>query len=237
MNKKLILLATGVLVALAFAALPSVAAAGEWECENLAGNACGAFSGTNNTIFALPTQDGSTAKIECTSNTISGSYATKTTGTIQILFHACTSGGLECHSTGQPNGTITTEVLPFDNVMLEATGATGFPNGTPGVLLTPNAASGRFETYICGGIITVHIQGNGLMGDVVKACGSETAANGNINLDFESVASGTQKWTKVTTTGAVFDLSALTTPSTTRTASEDGESPIQFPVATKITCP
>jgi hypothetical protein len=35
MNKKLILLATGVLVALAFSVLPSYAAAGEWEMREL----------------------------------------------------------------------------------------------------------------------------------------------------------------------------------------------------------
>jgi hypothetical protein len=83
----------------------------------------------------------------------------------------------------------------------------------------------------------VHIEGNGLIGDVTKECGSETAANGTIGLDFESVVSGTQKWTKIPTTGTVFDLSALTTPSTVHTASVDAKFSINFPVATKITCP
>jgi hypothetical protein len=235
MSKKLMLLATGALVALAFAALPSYAAAGEWECEKLNGAICGAFEGTNNTTTTL-TQDGSTTTVSCTSNTVNGSYTTLKTGSIQILFHGCTSGGLECHSANQPNGTITTEVLPLDNVMLEATNVGG-GGGTPGVLLTPNAATHQFATFTCAGIVTVHVEGNGLLGDVTKGCGEEVGANANITIDFESVASGTQKWTKITTTGTVFDLSALTTPSTTRTGSQDGEGSIHFPVATKLTCP
>lgn len=226
MSKKLMMLAAGALTVLAFAALPSMASAGVWECDDVTtGGACETFTGTNTTTTTL-SQDGSSTTVTCTSNEVHGAYTSTTTGTLQILFHGCTSG-LECHSPGQPNGTITTEVLTVHNVLLEA--------GTPGVLLTPGS-NGRFATFTCAGFITVHVEGNGLLGDLTRECNEVVGAGESSNLDFETVAAGTQKWTQVTTTGTHYDLSALTTPSTTRTGGQDGEGAIKFADETQITC-
>jgi hypothetical protein len=244
MRKKLILLAAGALAALAFAALPSAAmgAMEEWECETSTGAVCGTFSGTNNSTTVL-TEDGSALTVECTSNDVHGEYATKKTAqNVTILFHGCKSNffGGSCQSAGMPAGTIETFVLSAHNAMLEKTGASGFPNGTPGILLTPNA-SGDFATFECNsGFATVHVRGNGIMGDVTKECGKETAANTNITLDFATTAAGTQRWTKYETEGTAYDLSTLNTElfgNVTRTGGEDGSGSIHFANATKVTCP
>lgn len=244
MTKKLMLLAAGALAALAFAALPSAAMAGEWECETSPGGAnCGVFTGTNNTVTTLTEDQGNFGSVTCKKNESRGEYTSKTTAVnVTITFSECSSPVGECKS-GTTAGVIKTEDLVTHNVMLEATGVEGFLKGTPGVLITPNATTGLFAKFVCGsGILaaTIEVKGNGLMGDVTKECGSETAANGNIALDFESVATGTQKWTQVTTAGTKFDLTSTVTPSfgekTTKTASQDGEGSIHFAKATKITC-
>jgi hypothetical protein len=240
MSKKLMLLAAGALSVLAFAALPSGAVAGTWECETTGGAVCGTFSGTGTTTTTL-SEDGSALTVECSSNVSTGEYTTKTAAkNVTITFSGCKSNffGGSCNSAGQASGVIKTFDLTSDNVMLEATSVL-FPKGTAGVLLTPTA--GEFATFSCaGGIDTVHVQGNGIIGHVTKECGSETAAKTNIALDFETTAAGTQKWKQVTTAGTVFDLSALNTEpfgNTTRTSGQDGTGNIQFSSATKITCP
>lgn len=243
MSKKLMLLAAGALAALAFAALPSAASAfGEWECETGAGAVCGTFEGTNSTPTTL-TEDGSSLTVECTSNVTKGEYNEKKKGqNLTITFSGCASNffGGSCQSAGQASGVIKTFDLPFDNIMLEATNVAGFPKGTPGILITPNA-NGEFATFECaGGFATVHVKGNGLEGDVTKECGSSTAKNTNITMDFESVATGTQKWTQYETSGTIYDLSSLNTElfgNVTRTSSQDGSGSIHYGTETKITCP
>jgi hypothetical protein len=240
MSKKLTLLLAGALSALAFTALPSIASANEWECETNPGGAiCGSFHGTNNTVTTL-TQENGGETVECTGNSLTGEYTTKKTGeNLTIDFTGCHPRGNvngDCHSAGSPAKTIKTFDLDFHNILLEGT----VPGPAKlGILITPNTSNGEFATFVCEGVVTVHVKGNGLVGEVTKSCGAETPANTNITLDFESVAEGTQKWTQTETTGTRFDLIAATTffGTTENTASQDGSGSITFNSATKTTCP
>lgn len=233
MSKKLILLAAGALTVLAFAALPSIASAGTWNCETSAGAICGTFDGNNTTVTKLTIHE-SAENVECKKNEVDGEYKTKTTGeNLTITFKECQSTAFEgeCHSSGQASGVIKTFDLDFDNILIDA--------GTPGILITPNTANHELATFVCNGFVTVHVTGNGLIGDLTRACGSEVAAGVTSTLDFESLAAGTQKYTQITTTGEKFDLSSVKTffGTTTKTASQDGEGTITFPGAkTKVAC-
>lgn len=233
MNKKLTILAAGALTALAFAALPSVAAAGTWNCETTAAAICGTFDGTNKTVTKLTVHNSESEVIECSENTVHGEYKTKTTGeNLTITFHGCKAPGIgECNSPGQPAGTIKTFDLDFHNILIHA--------GTPGILLTPNTANKEFATFTCAGIATIHVAGNGVIGHLTRTCGTEAAKGALSTLDFDSVAPGTQKWTQITTTGEPFDLVSIKTffGTTTKTASQDGSGTITFPnSATKVIC-
>jgi hypothetical protein len=85
------------------------------------------------------------------------------------------------------------------------------------------------------------VRDTGIIGDVTTSCGNETAGGANITMDFESVVSGTQKWTQVTTTGTKYRLTAVETgvfaEATERTSSLDWSASLHFTTATKITCP
>jgi hypothetical protein len=233
MSKKLMLLVAGVLAALAFTALPSVASAGEWTCETETGAVCGTFSGTNETITTLTQHEGGST-VTCDSNSVHGSYTSSTTGTLSITFKHCTSSGAQCQSAGHTDGTITTFPLTFHNILIDKAGT------TPGVLITPNASNGEFATFTCGGIITAHVKGNGVIGDVTRECGETVDASEDITLDFESNPNteGVQKYMQVTEAGTKFDLLTSTTffGTTTRTSSQDGEGNIGFNEDTEITC-
>ncbi len=230
MSKKLVLLAL-VAASTASFVMPSMAAAGEWSLDG-----AGKIEGVNKTITTL-TQEGSATTVECTENAVVGKYTTAKTGEMSIAFGNCKSGLAKCNSAGLPEGVIETFPLTFHNVMLEATGAAGYPNGTPGILITPNSGNGEFATFTCGGFTVVHIKGNGLIGDLTRSCGTVVAAKANITMDFEAAVQGRQKWMTVTTAGTVYDLLVQTTPDTTRTGSLDGEIAVHLENDTTITCP
>jgi len=104
------------------------------------------FTGTGGTGTLSVTA--SSLIIHCTSSTSSGELSSSTT--IQnaiVTFHGCTnslSGG-ECHSEGQPSGTIKTNALHGTLVYLEA------GSSTTGVLLKP-ASGETFATIDCPSI-------------------------------------------------------------------------------------
>jgi hypothetical protein len=104
-------------------------------------------------------------------------------------------GPVHCTSAGQAAGTIRTEVLPIHNVMLHSNVA--------GFLIRP-AASGRLAHFVCGGIVTVEVKGNGILGKITKpAC--DTPSNTE-TVDFNATGHGKQEFTQVTTTGTVYNL-------------------------------
>ena len=228
MSKKLMLLALAAVSAVMFA-LPAAASANSWHITKAE-----KFTATGGkaTLTVDPIEAGeSVNEVECTSNSASGEYENTTTGkNLTITFTGCNSGGFPCTTPGQSSGTIKTTDLTFHNIMLEQS-----PKRIPGVLITSNA--GHFATFECIIVfIPVHIEvrGNGIVGEVEKECGTSSKEAG---LNFESVATGTQKYTQTETTGEKFDLtSTASNDNKTRTASEDATGTIKFGSSQTINC-
>lgn len=94
--------------------------------------------------------------IACTTVTGSGTFTSSTEGTIQLTTHACKAPlNINCTSSGQPAGTITTTSLPFH---LKTTLA-----GTPAMLITPN--SEHFASFVCSGLAAA-VGGNGIIAEI-----------------------------------------------------------------------
>jgi hypothetical protein len=229
----MILLALAAVSAVMFA-LPAVASAGTWELDGF-GKFTSAAGVTTLTQDPLNAEDKPT-EVTCKSSTGTGTYTSKTGGNeFTQTFKECTESlfGFSCTTAGQAAGTIKTTDLTFENIMIDSTAQKA--GGTPGILITPNA--GHFASFTCGGFIPVSVNGNGLIGDLTQPCGDVKAAGVARELNFDSVATGTQRYMQVTTAGTKFDLSS-TSSGTTRTASQDGEGKVTFAgAATTITCP
>lgn len=216
MSKKMMLLATA-LAALAFAALPAVASAGEpeVECNN---TACGAF-----TIAGGPAELARAAgpKINCGSVTGTGSYTTKTTGTIKLTFHTCKES-IFSTSCGT-SGTITTNELTFHNIYLTDS------KTTPGVLIT-----GVNVTFTCPSVFT-HVAVTGdVIGHLESAC---TKHPGNpLLLNFEKTTNGNQKYKHITGTGTTYDLDSSVNGDAFGTASQTGTGKVTLKEAPTVTC-
>jgi hypothetical protein len=197
MTKKMMLLALAAVSAAMFA-LPAVASAGSpiVECGT---SACGKFT-SHGGSSVLSTTGGVT--VTCSTNTGSGNLTTTTTGDIKFTFHGCTESvfGSECHSTGQPEGTIVTTEFLFHTTYLTD------DKKTPGVLVTP-AANEHFASFTCfGGFSNHEVKGNGVMGRLTApGCGG-TSATKSLTLSFEATSHGQQKYKQVTATGTSYDL-------------------------------
>jgi hypothetical protein len=204
--KKVMLLALAV-ASVAVFALPAVASAGTWH---LGGSFPAPFTVKGGTL-TLSGTGGTT--IHCNSASGTGSYANSTSGTMQLTFGGTcgTAGpfGVHCTSAGQAAGNIRTEVLPIHNVMLHS--------NVPGILVTPNA-SGRFADFVCGGIFTQELKGNGILGKITKpACDTSSAT---ATVDFNATGHGKPEFTQVTTAGTVYNLKKGEEISTLDTISE-----------------
>jgi hypothetical protein len=221
MKNKMLLLGMGALAALAFAALPALASAKEWHLHNQNNTVPGAF--TSKGGASQLTADGK-APVKCTSNEGTGKYTTETTGTIELTFKGCTTeiapdNPVNCTTSGQATGVVTTNTSVFHNVELEPN-----PAIAPlGVLITePVDGSGKgigFATLVCGGLQTIKVTGN-VIGEITsKTCNSAKAKT--FELNFTTKAGATepvQKWEQVTTEGTVYDLTADFTGFPTNTA-------------------
>ena len=215
MSKKTMLLALAACSALLLA-VPALASASEWHISKT-----GTFSisgGASN----LTTASGLVT--ECTSVSGSGEYTTTTTGTLQLIFHGCTGSGTNCTSTGQPTGTIKTNVLPFHNVEI--------PTGKPGILITPSSITGvpttgqgPYATYTCAsGLIKVEVFGNGVLGTVTSpGCGGEDT---KATLSFKKSANGVQEHLSYTNT--TYDLFAKVNGGSHVTAAMEGHGTAAF---------
>jgi hypothetical protein len=182
MSKKLMLLAAGALTALAFTALPSAASAGEWENHCTSLPCTFSIQSTGHTVFSTapdPADGNATHTVTCTSTTGSGSQAnlTSSTQTVQLLFHGCSEQDtffhFSCNSAGQPNGTVTTNVLTSHNIWIDAA------KKTPGVILTNNSV-----TFTCaGGFSNTTVTGN-IVGELENfTCGKGTTSTTTVFND------------------------------------------------------
>lgn len=138
--------------------------------------------------------------VSCTSGTGSGQATSKTTGEGSYILHGCKESTFNsaCTTAGQPAGTIKLETLTLHLVYLDH-------NKKPGVLATP-PASGVFAKLTCfGGLVTVEVKGNGVLGEITSPKCGETSKTGTVVT--EASAHGTQKYRQVEGTGTQYDMS------------------------------
>jgi hypothetical protein len=184
MNRKLLSLALAAVSATMFA-LPAVASA-----EFIHVDKTGAFtvSGGAGTLTRVDGNNLSGAGVTGT-----GSFATTTTGKVNLTFTGvkATSLGVHCQTKGTPTGVIHTTELEFHLITVT--------KDVPGVLITPNA--GHFATFECAGAET-KVTGAGILGVITSpVCGGKSV---EAALSFASEKAGTQKHT--TWTGSTYDL-------------------------------
>jgi hypothetical protein len=210
-----------VAVCAAMFALPGVASAGTWHTGPLP--LTFTASGGTSELLTLNADHTVASRVHCTSNSASGAYETTTTGTATITFKGCTTseggGGVACTTNGQASGTIVTTALTFHNVMIHS--------NVPGILMTPGPG-GVFAHFVCGFIIPVTVEGNGVIGTITTACGTETSST---ELKFGATATNTQQHTQITTTGTVYDLKKGTA-----TATQISTSKLTLSKKSKVEC-
>jgi len=229
MKQKLPPLLAGMLAVFALGALPSLAAAAEWSVDLEAGTFPTPIA-SNGGAISLTSNLGT---MSCTSVTGTGQYTSATTGTIQLLFHGCTKGSENCTTVGQSAGTTTTTVLVFHNEMIDSTSQT--TGGKPGILITPN--EGHIATFVCGGIFTVKVKGNGIISEVTNPTCSTGTFQKTMLSKLASISAGSQRYKQIETAGASFDLT-VEGFGLTSTTSEDAELTTEFTsTKAKMTCP
>ena len=161
-------------------------------------------------VSRLSSANGTT--IECSKGSGSGQATSSTTGEGTYKLEGCKSSLLSCTSAGQPSGTIQLETAVTHLVYLDAL------HTIPGVLATP-PASGVFAKFTCGGIVTVEVKGNGVMGRITSPkCGEKSKTS---TVVAETVAAGTQKYMQVDGTGTKYDMTVSLNGGTFETAGTD----------------
>lgn len=196
MTKKLMMLTAGALTALAFAALPALASAGEFVADCSAGATCaGTISGG---LHTLEDDSGSAAsKFICSSITGTFSQTTNSsTGTAQITLNGCKDELFQfsCNSSGQSSGTIATNTLTTHLAYIDKEVGKA---PLVGVLFT-----GVNMTFFCFGAKT--LTGNFIAQLENPECG--IARTHHTMILENGATAGTQRYTQVTTTGTVFNL-------------------------------
>src|SRR5690242_16396911 len=179
------------------------------HCPSVSGSTC-SFEGTTSTLVQLTITASSSLKVTCSQTTTTGTMGT-TGGSVRFLFHECKEDlfGTKCTTAGQSTeGTITTTLLPYDNIYTTAN------KTSPGVLVTPAAGTSHFASFSCSGTGAITVSGNGVIGSLsAPACGGTAAA---VTLGFTQSVSGHQTHKQITGTGTIFDLTSnsLLGPST-----------------------
>ncbi|HEX6781505.1 MAG TPA: hypothetical protein VF125_05675 [Solirubrobacterales bacterium] len=203
MNKKLMLLATGVLTALAFAALPAVASAGEpvAHCQNGAASCIGAVTGG-----ATQLRDDGGQGITCSSvhgkATVTNGSAT---GFLELTFTECketiTGFKFSCTNTGVA-GKITTGSMVTHLIYLHH-----LPNTTTGLKVTlPGHGTGTGGvTFTCAGFSRKTVTGS-VIGHISNPECNTYQTSHTADFTETSLGSGIQKYMQTTTTGEKTDL-------------------------------
>jgi len=227
MNRKPMLLAAGVLTAIAFAALPALASGGEYEAHCIGGSTCvGEITGG---ATSLESDNGDI--ITCSTVGGSTSFATtSTTGTVNLHFTGCrehvTFFTFQCNSPGSAAGTINVTGVTYHLVNLEHGGT------TPGVKLTNVSV-----TFDCPGYTKKTVTGSvvGHLENPASFCNTATTTHA---VNFQQGAStGIQKYMQVTTTGTQTDLIANNdSGGTYTTAAQLGTGIIHWNNPVMITC-
>jgi hypothetical protein len=238
MKHKMMLLALAAVSAALFA-LPAMASAAEWDIDAETANPI-TFKTTSGEAKLTSNGFGAFAPVVCASSSGEGTYTNQTTATSELTFTGCVQGSNKCHTSGFPEGTITTTTLTSHNIMIDNTAQVA--GGTPGLLLTPN--SGHFATFTCGGSTyvvngsTAAGTGAGIIGDITTPkCGG--AFSKTATVKFETTSSGVQKYMQEETgvlNSTKYDL-VTKSPLGSFTSGEDATGTITFNQGTKMTCP
>ncbi|HEX6782333.1 MAG TPA: hypothetical protein VF125_09935 [Solirubrobacterales bacterium] len=217
MKQKLMLIASGALAALALAALPAVAAAGEFaaDCENGAATCAGVFTGGLSEIKNDKGEGSSCSSSSGTATVTNGS----STGAIALTFKGCreniTGFKFSCSNTGVA-GEISTGSMVTHLIYLEPNAA------TPGINVTLPPTG---VTFNCAGFAKKTVTGKAIAHLENPNCGTFQASH---SATFSQSATGVPTWKQATTSGEATDLitnndagGAYTTEAVTSTSTID----------------
>jgi hypothetical protein len=200
MNKKLMDLATGVLAALALAALPAMASAGEFaaDCENGAATCTGTVAGGKTELKNDKGEGISCASVGGKATVTNGSA----TGAVELTFKTCkeniTGFGFSCNNTGVA-GEIKTGSIITHYIWIH------HDKTTPGIKITlPGFGTGTGGvTFNCAGFAKKTVTGTLIEHLPFPNCGTFQASH---SAEFTETSTGVQKYMQVTTTGEKTDL-------------------------------
>ena len=226
MIKRMMLAA--IAAALAFAALPALAAA-EYEVDLPTNHA---FNVAGGPAELISTYEGDTVEVDCESSSGEGKFTNSQTGELKLKFHGCveTYSGFEfpCTTPGEPEGTISTTQLTFHLKTVEDNEETSH-----GILITGEPLTKHedhlpaFATFECF-VLHVTVGGNGIVGTVTAP---ETGnASNTMTLSFSKNASDPHHQThqKVVGDSTVYNLRSSLNGGPTETASETADGTATF---------
>jgi hypothetical protein len=110
-----------------------------------------------------------------------GEFESATEGTATLTLHNCRDVfNAKCTTTGEAEGTIATEALPFRLVYLS--------DGEPGLLFLPNPESEQLANAKClGGFLIVDVAGSGVLGRITDPKPGEASETLTIDLNAPEV--------------------------------------------------
>lgn len=217
------------LAALAFAALPAIAAAEETSNP---GDPYleGASPGTHFTVAGGAGSLNTVGNkfVKCESVTGTGEFEDRETGTISLTFHGCkTTLGIKCTTPGEETGTITVGPLPFHLKTIDHPDGVHGNKEEPGVLITPDE-EGFFTEFKCSFAGTVKVRGNGIIGTITDP--EEGVASNTATIVFQETetGSGIQTHQKVTNDETEYHLESSFNGAEYEEAAEDATGTLTF---------
>ena len=230
MNKKLMLLAAGALTALAFAALPAVASAGEYQatCEENGMEKETCFGTITSSEPATLTDDSGSKAGAITCEKVGGNASVtnkSSTGTVKFVFTECKEEvfGTQCNNTGK-SGEIVTPLFVTHGIRLEPGAET-----PAGVLLTGAAGTPEISvTFSCPSVFVTKTVTGTVIGQLSSCL---TAQTHTITFGIKAApkeGESEQQWTQITTAGAILDLTSGTHASDKTTSAQKGKGTINW---------
>jgi hypothetical protein len=229
MIRKSMLVVVGSIAVIAFMGLPNFALAGEPIATCGAGG--GVCNGSIESFDQATIQDDSGSAAGRVSCSHIGGQAVannnSSTGSASFVFTGCLSNGFACNSTGAGSGEIKTASLTSHLIYLHP--INGGATTDVGVLftnisLTLSCAGGLVKKLITGSVI----------GQVANPqC--NTAAASHLVLFEAGATTGSQRYTQITTSGTVFDLTSGSESADTTTSSQIGAGTINWNTGQSVT--